>query len=95
MLIPPDGFDYTQGEPKQYKRPDLPNAVTRDFCAECGTHVLTRRPGLPQLVLKAGTLDDPGDYGGPTMAIFCEEKATFHLIPDGIPAFEKLPEQRR
>jgi hypothetical protein len=29
------------------------------------------------------------------MAIFCEEKAGFHLIPEGIPAFDKLPEQRR
>jgi len=69
--------------------------VTRDFCAACGTHILSRRPSLPQLVLKVGTLDDPEVYGGPKMAIFCEEKTGFHIIPDGIPAFDKLPEQRR
>lgn len=95
MLIPPEGFAYVKGEPARYRRSDLPNAVTREFCAVCGTHVLTRRPGLPQLVLKVGTLDDPEFFGGPKIAIFCEEKASFHMIPDGIPAFAALPEQRR
>lgn len=95
MLIPPEGFAYAKGEPRQFKRPDLPNAVTRDFCAVCGTHILTHRPGLSQLVLKAGTLDDPEVYGSPKMAIFCEEKAGFHIVPDGIPAFDKLPEKRQ
>jgi hypothetical protein len=95
MLIPPEGFSYTKGEPKSFRRPDLPNPVTREFCAACGTHVLTRRPGLPQIVLKVGTLDEPEFFGGPKMAIFCEEKAGFHVIPDGVPAFETMPEQRR
>jgi hypothetical protein len=95
MLIPPEGFAYVAGEPKQFKRPDLANAVTRDFCALCGTHILSRRPGLPQLVLKIGTLDEPEVYGGPKIAIFCEEKASFHVIPDGVPAFDALPEKRQ
>src|SRR6218665_1758715 len=43
MLMPPEGFRYTKGEPKQFRRADLDNAVKRDFCAECGTHILTRR----------------------------------------------------
>src|SRR5947207_13608161 len=46
LLMPPEGFRYTKGAPKQFKRSDLDNAVTREFCAECGTHILTRRPGL-------------------------------------------------
>src|ERR1700740_2046933 len=45
MLMPPQGFRYTKGAPKTYKRPDKADAVTREFCAECGTHVLSRRPG--------------------------------------------------
>lgn len=64
MLMPPDGFRYTKGKPKQFKRADLENAVTREFCAECGTHMVTLRPGLPAVVLKIGTLDDPGLFGG-------------------------------
>ena len=91
MLMPPDGFRYTKGKPKQFKRKDLENAVTREFCAECGTHMVTLRPGLPAVVLKIGTLDDPGLFGAPTMAIFTEERQAFHHIPDDMPAFEKLP----
>ena len=83
MLMPAEGFSYT--------RPDKADAVTREFCAVCGTHMITRRPGLPPVVLKIGTLDDPSVYGGAQMAIFTAEGQPFHLIADGVPAFEGLP----
>ena len=93
MLMPPDGFSYTKGTPKQFTRSDLEQAVTREFCAECGTHILTRRPGLSALVLKIGTLDDPGLFGAPKMAIYTIDKQPFHHVPDGMPAFERLPKR--
>jgi hypothetical protein len=93
LLMPPDGFRYTKGEPKQFTRSDLENAVTREFCAECGTHLTTRRPGLPYVVLKAGTLDDPGLFGAPQMAIYTVDKQPFHQIPEGMPTFERLPQR--
>src|ERR1700730_9924072 len=65
MLMPAEGFAYTKGAPKTYTRPDKADAVTREFCAVCGTHMITPRPGLPPVVLKIGTLDDPSVYGGP------------------------------
>ena len=65
--------------------------MTREFCAECGTHLITRRPGLPPVVLKIGTLDDPSLYGGAQMAIFTAEGQPFHLVADGTPAFAGLP----
>jgi hypothetical protein len=68
--------------------------VTRELCTECGTHLITRRPGLPPVVLKIGTLDDPSIYGGARAAIFTAEGQRFHLIADGVPAFEGLPPQR-
>jgi hypothetical protein len=92
MLMPPEGSAYTKGTPKQFKRPDIENAVTREFCETCGTHILTRRPGLAQIVLKAGTIDDPAlDYGGPKIAIYTSEKQPFHLIAEGVPAFDRVP----
>ncbi len=93
MLMPRQGFAYTRGGPKQFARSDLEQAVTREFCAECGTHIATRRPGLEAVILKVGTLDDPGIFGGPKMAIFAIDKQAFHHIPDGLPAFERLPPQ--
>src|SRR6201986_1923979 len=59
VLMPPDGFSYTKGAPKKFPRSDLEGAVTREFCAECGTHIITRPPHVPGVVLKVGTLDDP------------------------------------
>jgi hypothetical protein len=91
--MPRDGFSYTRGTPKQFTRSDLEGAVTRDFCAECGTHMLTRRPGLSPVILKVGTLDDPSLYGSPKMAIFTIDKQPFHNIPEGMPTFERLPKR--
>lgn len=93
MLMPPQGFSYTQGEPKRFTRSDIENPVTREFCAECGTHIATRRPGLPFVILKVGTLDDPGIFEAPKMAIFTIDAQTFHHVPQGVPAFERLPPQ--
>jgi hypothetical protein len=87
---PIDGFGYTKGEPKQFTRSDLDRAVTREFCPECGTHILTRVPGLPAIILKVGTLDDPTVFD-PQMAIYTVDKQPFHQIPMGMPTFERLP----
>jgi hypothetical protein len=53
--------------------------------------ITTRRPGLPAIVLKVGSLDEPGAFGGPSMAIFTIDKQPFHEIPAGLPSFERLP----
>ena len=45
MLMPIDGFRYTKGTPKQFTRSDLERAVTREFCAECGTHLTDAAAG--------------------------------------------------
>ena len=63
--------------------------MTREFCENCGTHIATRRPGLPFVILKVGTLDDPSLYGGPQMAIYTIDSQPFHLIAEGLPAFER------
>ena len=91
MLMPADGFRYTKGEAKTFTRSDLERAVTREFCADCGTHLITRRPGLPFVVLKIGTLDDPAAFGMPQMAIFTVDRQPFHHVADGLPTFERLP----
>ena len=93
LLMPPDGFRYTKGTPKQFKRSDLEQPVTREFCAECGTHLVTRRPGLPFVILKVGTLDDPGVFGRPQMAIYTVDKQPFHMILEGLPSFDRLPKR--
>ena len=91
MMLPKDGFSWTRGAPKEFTRTDLEKAVTRCFCRECGTHMITRLPQRDQIVLKVGTLDDPAIYGTPDAAIYTLDQQPFHLIPEGTPAFERLP----
>lgn len=91
MFMPLQGFRYTKGEPKRFARTDIENAVTREFCANCGTHIATPRPAYSAIVLKIGTLDDPKQFAGPLMAIYMIDKQPFHTVPEGIPAFERLP----
>jgi hypothetical protein len=86
MLMPPEGFRYVSGAPKSFKREDLEAPVTREFCEACGTHIATLRPGLPFVILKIGSLDDPSLYGGAQMAINTADKQPFHIIPEGVPA---------
>jgi hypothetical protein len=91
LLVPADGFRYAQGTPRQFTRSDLDRAVTREFCADCGTHIATRRPRLAAVILKVGTLDDPAQFGAPQMAIYTIDQQAFHHIPEGLPRFERLP----
>jgi len=91
VAMAPDGFKYTKGAPKQFSRKDLEKPVTREFCAECGTHVVTR-PNRPIIVIKVGTLDDPSQIK-PQVAIYTIDKQPFHHVPDGMPAFERLPQR--
>ena len=94
MAMPEAGFRFTQGAPKAFRRKDLDpaRAVTREFCAECGTHVVSRAPALAGTVmLKVGTFDDPSLFGGPQMIIFTIDKQAFHHVPDGVATFERVP----
>ena len=92
MAMPEAGFAYTKGEAKGFTRKDLKNAVTREFCPECGTHVLTRVPAMPgMLMFKVGTFDEPSAFGSPQMAIFLCDRQEFQPVPEGIPAFTRGP----
>jgi len=92
MAMPADGFRFTAGTPSTFKRPDLENGVTRSFCGNCGTQIVTEAPGLPgAVILRVGTLDDPSAYEGPQMAIYTCDAQPWHQIPEGVPAFDRAP----
>ncbi|MEK9723544.1 MAG: GFA family protein [Rhodospirillaceae bacterium] len=91
VVFPQDAFRFTQGTPRKFTRTDHENPVTRFFCPTCGTAIGTRSPRRPSsMIVKVGTLDDPSIFN-PKLAIFTIDKQHFHTIPDGVPAFERLP----
>lgn len=91
LMMPAQGFRYTKGAPNAFARSDIANPYTREFCGTCGTHLVTRRADLPAVVVKVGTLDDPKLFEGPQMAIYTIDKQPFHVLPEGLPTFERLP----
>lgn len=93
MMVPADGFTYTQGAPSAFTRTDIERPVTREFCGNCGTHLATRLASLPSLVLKVGTLDDPAQFGGAQVAIFMVDSQPFHVVGEEIPRFDRMPGQ--
>ncbi len=93
MLMPEDQFEWTGEAPAAFAHPEVENPRTRRFCPTCGTHMTTHLPGRDQVVVKVGTLDNPERYGKPMAAIFAEEKQPFHLFPEDVPVFDKLPPQ--
>ena len=90
IVMPAAGHKYTKGSPKAFTRSDLERAVTREFCPDCGTHLATKPPGRPVVVVKVGTLDNPAQFT-PQMAIFTVDKQPFHQIPEGLKTFERRP----
>lgn len=94
LAVSSASFSYTKGTPSSFKRTDVANSVTREFCSKCGTHIITKtkRPGV--LVVKAGTLDSLAFFGKPTMAINTIDKQSYHQIPEGIAVFERLPPEK-
>ncbi|MFT3808636.1 MAG: GFA family protein [Micropepsaceae bacterium] len=90
VCMPLGGFSYTKGAPKTFTRTDIERAVTREFCANCGAALAAKSPGFPAAIIKVGTLDNPS-AASPDIAIYTVDKQPFHHIPEGMPAFERLP----
>ena len=92
VAVAETGVKYIKGTPKVFKRSDLASPVTREFCAECGTHLISRPPAMAGVaIVKLGTLDDPNAFGSPRMAVYMVDKQPFHQVPDGVAQFERLP----
>ena len=90
MGMPSSGFSFTKGNPTHFRKENLEGARTRVFCEECGTHLLTLSPTLPDGVLiKVGTLDDPSVFGMPDVAIQTADRQPFHNLLEEVPSYER------
>ena len=63
LLVPKDAFKLTKGELKQYEvTGDSGNKVSRGFCANCGSPIMSILSAMPFIAVKAGSLDDPNQF---------------------------------
>ena len=91
VVISEDSFQWTKGKPSVFARSDLETPRTRYFCRNCGTHICVKSPPRPgMLVLKIGTLNDHSWFK-PETAIFCIDKQPYHIVPDDLTCFVRVP----
>lgn len=84
-------FKFTQGEDK-VKTYDSKETVHRQFCKDCGCHLLLLVDGSPDyLLLHVPTLDHGVDPGAkPDRWVFVDSKNPLLTLPeDGLPRFPK------
>jgi hypothetical protein len=77
--------------PEDVYQSDLDQAVTREFCERCGTHLTTRRPDLPLVISEGRDHRRPKHFWLASDGDPHARQAPFHLIPEGVPTFERDP----
>ena len=84
------GFRVVHGRAHSFtKRADSGNALTRHFCAECGSPLYTSSPVHPShLYVKAGSLDDPA-LVEPTRQCWTRSAVTWQQIDPALPRYER------
>jgi len=92
MFVPKAAVRRTKGDLKFFAvRANSGNDVTRGFCGTCGSWVMGRGSGVPEVVeVTAGTLDDPNAFK-PTINIFMSSAPKWAPITPGLPKFDKMP----
>jgi hypothetical protein len=92
MAVDAQGFQFTKGTPRAFNKKDRPGSPTRHFCQVCGVHLTARSELAPGAVLvKVGTLDDPGVFEGPQLVTWTSEMQRFHLLPSDVPTHPEFP----
>ena len=92
MAVDAQGFQFTKGSPGAFNKKDRRGSPTRHFCQVCGVHLTARSELAPTAVLiKIGTLDDPGVFQGPQLITWTSEMQKFHLLPPDVPAYPEFP----
>ncbi|MDP6427732.1 MAG: GFA family protein [Rhodospirillales bacterium] len=93
VRVKAENFTLTKGEPNSIDIvADSGRTKTGLFCGDCGTRVCNK-PGAngPQVVVKAGTLDDP-NWFRPIAHIWTRSAQGWFPFADGLPKFETAPE---
>ena len=90
MLVAADGLTVFGTVAEYTKVADSGSAVTRQFCAVCGTHLFAKSSARPQFrVVRAGNLDDPSSIQ-PNANIWAASAPAWACLN---PAMERVAQQ--
>ena len=84
-------FRFTRGEPLAYcSGRDRPDPALLWDMRGAPDSAIAPRAGRG-LLIKVGTLDEPGLFAGPQLAVWTSEMEAFHQLPPDVPAFPQFP----
>lgn len=92
VLVPKAAFKLTKGQLKHFEvTADSGNKVSRGFCADCGSPILSTLSAMPTVVaIKIGSLDDPNNFK-PTVNIFTASAPAWATPHPGLTNFPRSP----
>lgn len=95
IMAVPETDIAVRGELKFFDKPaDSGNMVSRGFCPNCGSSVLSRNEGMAgMLFLMAGCLDDP-DQLEPALAVYTSRGNRWDKLDPSLMAFPAMPPAR-
>jgi hypothetical protein len=91
LAFPADAVKLT-GEPRYYESTaDSGSLVGRGFCAACGSSVLARTSGMPEMrTIPAGSLDDPSVFK-PGFVVYTSRGHAWDRIDPALQSFPMMP----
>lgn len=92
VLVPKAAFRMTKGEVKHHEiTGDSGNKISRGFCSDCGSPILSLLFGSPALMaIKVGSLDDPTKFK-PAASIYMASAPPWAPVLPDLPKFDKMP----
>jgi hypothetical protein len=92
VFVPKATFKLTKGQLKHYEvTADSGQKVSRGFCANCGSPLVSTLTALPDLIeIRAGSLDDPNQVKL-GMNIFMASAPKWAPVDRGLPTFDRMP----
>ncbi len=91
IVVPKDALKVS-GEVRYFDhKADSGNIAGNGFCPTCGSHLLGRTSGMPEVMaIKVGSLDDPSWFT-PGMTVFTASAQPWDRVPADMPSFPGMP----
>nr|WP_272871550.1 GFA family protein [Ruegeria lacuscaerulensis] len=92
MMFPAPAVTIVDGEPKTFGLTvDSGNVVFRQFCPDCGVHVISWNSAAPEYkAIKVGTLNDPSVYRSQG-SLWVSSAQPWHRPDPDLPQHPKMP----
>src|SRR5579863_8826471 len=91
MLVPKAALKVTGAMKEHESTGDSGGKVSRAFCPNCGSPILSNITVMPDAVaLKAGSLDDPSIFK-PMAQVYAKSAPPWATFHDSLPKFDKQP----